>query len=71
MISWDAPHLYFVHKFSATFYLHLYKIARHFHDLAGCGKSVKNRTVQPKAGRLADLSVLLCAVIAQVIIPKY
>ena len=35
VISWDAPRLYFVHKFSATFYLHLYKIAGHFHYLAG------------------------------------
>ena len=34
-----ASHLDFVHKFSAMFRLRSYKIAGHFHDLAGRGTS--------------------------------
>ena len=51
-----ARHLDFVHKFIVTVFLHSYKIAGHFRDLAGCGISdKKNVTVSPKAGWLTGL----------------
>ena len=43
-----APHFYFAHAFSGTFFLRSYKIARHVHDLTG--HLVKKRDCSAKSG---------------------